>query len=209
MSEIEEELEAETHGNYLFVYAQIAFNQLRRFANIESPASLPEGWRKYTADSERSFELTECRVLSVLATALFIEAYAFDYCARKRSASFAKTYLDKLDTPAKWIVTTQLLCPPGLDPGNELFERLKKLFGFRNKLVHYKTKKGESVYRPPEFPQELHPSKNLNLIIDILSELKRLDASEESSADLYLRHIESWFKYCAKDRRFYPIPWEV
>ena len=69
MSEIEEELEAETHGNYLFVYAQIAFNQLRRFANIESPASLPEGWRKYTADSERSFELTECRVLSVLATA--------------------------------------------------------------------------------------------------------------------------------------------
>src|SRR5436853_593067 len=82
---------------YLFTYAQMAFNQLRRFANLEESAEAPEGWRKYTILHEREAEFLECRVLAVLATSLFLEAYIFDYCARKESGTFADKYLDKLD----------------------------------------------------------------------------------------------------------------
>src|SRR5258708_2316783 len=142
----------ESQQGFLFVYAQIAFNQLRRFANLEEFQNAPQGFRKYTIDFERKAEFLECRILAVLSTALFLEAYIYDYCARKESDAFADKYLDKLDPVAKWIVIPRLIVPPGLDRGNEIFERLRKLFRLRNDLVHHKTKQSADFTSPPDLP---------------------------------------------------------
>jgi len=193
---------------YLFTYAQIAFNQFRRFANLQHFHDDPQGWRKFTIDFEREAELLECRILAVLSTALFLEAYIYDYGARRESGSYVEKYLDKLDPVAKWVVIPRLAAPPGLERGDNIFERLRKLFKLRNDLVHHKTKEAENFTSPPKFPNDLQPNNCITLICDILTNLREVDPSDEF-ADFVLRHIQSWFKYCSKDSRFYPILWEA
>jgi hypothetical protein len=88
MFELDRENLTKTREGYLFVYAQIVFNQLRRSANLEdSHNHEPTGWRKYTVRFEREAEFLECKIVAALTTALFLEAYVFDYCARKESAT--------------------------------------------------------------------------------------------------------------------------
>ncbi len=198
----------ESRQGYLFTYAQITFNQLRRFANLEDNIESPEGWRKYTLESERQAEFLECRILAVLSTALFLESYIYDYCARKESASFAEKYLDRLDPVAKWVVIPRLISPPGLDRENDVFERLRKLFRLRNDLVHHKTKLSADFESPPDFPSDLQPNDCVKLMCDLLSKLVELDPSDEF-AQFVLRHVNSWFKYAGQDPRFYPILWEA
>src|SRR3990172_1244941 len=105
---------------YLFAYAQIAFNQLRRHVNLREakaeferdreklrerilssevplePSDVPLGWRTFTQEFELEAEDLEIRILAVLSTTLFLEAYIYDYCARRESATFASKYLDRL-----------------------------------------------------------------------------------------------------------------
>ena len=92
-----------TRQGYLFGYAQMIFNQVKRLALIEMDKEEPEGFRKFTHEYEKKSEMLECKVLCVLITTLFLESYIFDFCARKKSASYFKKYLDKLDPVAKWI----------------------------------------------------------------------------------------------------------
>jgi hypothetical protein len=208
MFEISPDNLTKNREGYLFAYAQIAFNQLRRFALLQDPQPEASGFRRFTQDFEVKAEILETRILCAITTALFLEAYIFDYCARKRSASFALNYLDKLDTPSKWIITTQLLCPPGIDPGSEVFSKIKRIFTLRNSLVHHKTKEGESFSESPAFPEDCDPQYCIKAIGDTLQELQRLDPSDQF-AEFVLRHLGSWFNYSAKDSAFYPILWEA
>jgi hypothetical protein len=117
---------------YLFAYAQIVFNQVRRHANLTTdreefarerehlrgrvqstngppdPNETPLGWRTFTREYELQAEELEIRSLAVVMTALFLEAYIFDYCARRESATFARKYVDQLDPIAKWVLIPRL-----------------------------------------------------------------------------------------------------
>src|SRR5438552_14581178 len=83
---------------YLFAYAQISFNQFRRYANLQlavqnhekereslrdrvAAGELPTGkelapkrWRSFTLEFELQAEQLECKILAVVSAALFLEA---------------------------------------------------------------------------------------------------------------------------------------
>jgi hypothetical protein len=222
----------QSRQGYLLVYAQIAFNQLRRYANLKMTTDkhrkdyenlrdrlltdakpleaddLPNGWRTFTLGFELQSEELECQILAVLSAALFLEAYIYDFCAQRESDTFARKYLDKLDPVAKWVIIPRLFMPPGLDPGDEVFGRLRKLFELRNELIHHKTKSGDGVGKLPEFPAELQPVNCLQIICDLLKKLREIDP-KDTSGEFILRQISSWVKYSAMDSRFYPIIWEA
>lgn len=208
MFQIDQENITNTREGYLFVYAQISFNQVRRYANLLDDDGEKDGFRKFTGEFEIEAEILECKISCVLSTALFFEAYAFDYCARKSSTTYVKKYIDKLDPVAKWIIGTKLFCNQGLDQGNEIIGRLGKLFSLRNNLVHHKTKEGDNFEIPPPFPDEFTPEKCIKLVADFLVYLKELDETEEF-AEFVLSHINSWFHYAAQESDFYPILWEA
>jgi hypothetical protein len=216
---------------YLFTYAQVAYNQYRRFANLTKMKAeneqeqeclrerilgsveknerieLKTGWRTFTREFELRAQILESKILSVLSSALFLEAYIWDYCARKESARLAKS-LDKLDPVSKWVIIPRLIVPPGLDPGNASFEQLRQLFQLRNNLAHHKTKQGESFESPPDFKSDLEPPNCIRLIMSMLQMLHDMDTADEFT-DCLLRHIVSWAKYSSIDSSFYPILWEA
>lgn len=208
MFEIKPDELTETRQGYLFTYVQIIFNQSRRFVILEGDPPEYESWMKYTQKFQIKAEKLETRILAVITTALFLEAYIYDYGARKHSAKFVEKYLDKLDPFAKWVIIPKLITPPGLDQNDEVFGRLKKLFTLRNSLVHHKTTSGGDFTTPPDFPNELEPHDCVQLVNDVLTKLYELDSTDEFAV-FVLRHISSWIKYCSKDERFYPILWEA
>ena len=208
MFELKQDKLTETRQGYLFTYVQIIFNQCRRFGVLEGDQPEYEGWMKYTQEFQINAERLETRILAVITTALFLEAYIYDYGARKHSANFVEKYLDKLDPFAKWVIIPRLISPPGLDQNDEVFARLKKLFTLRNALVHHKTKSGGDFAAPPDFPDDLEPYHCVQLAQDVLTKLYQLDSTDEFAA-FVLRHLNSWIEYCSKDDRFYPILWEA
>jgi len=198
----------ESRQGYLFAYVQIVFNQARRFIVLKGEPAEFEGWMKYTQSFHIDAERLECRVLAVVSTALFLDAYIYDYGARRSSGSFVDKYLDKLDPVAKWVVIPRLLVPPGLSQDDEIFGRLRTLFKLRNDLVHQKTKAGGDFHSPPEFPADLEPHHCVKLVQDLLLKLRAADPEDQFGA-FVLRHIDSWIAYSSKDSRFYPILWEA
>ena len=196
---------------YLFSYSQMIFNQARRLMIIDinpDKKKEPEGFRKFTYQYEKEAKKKECKMLCVLTSALFVEAYIFDYCARKKSANYFSKYLDKLDPVSKWIITTKLLCYPGIEEGSDIIRKLNSLFTFRNKLVHHKTKSSTEFMGTPEFPEELSPLKCITIIKELLEILIILDPNEQF-AGFVLSHFKSWIKNTSKNPEMYPILWEA
>lgn len=162
----------------------------------------------YTQPAQVDAEILEVRILAVISTAFFLESYIYDYGARKESGSFVDKYVDKLEPVAKWIIVSRLVCPPGLAPSDDVFEKVRKLFKLRNDLIHHKTRVGDDFTSPPEFPPGFEPRQCLQIVIDLLTRLQALDPSDDFG-DFVLRHIASWIDYVRQDVRFYPILWEA
>jgi len=119
--------------------------------------------------------------ICTLFSALYLEAFIYDYCARKDSQSLAKT-LDKLDPPNKWIIGTRLINSNGIDVSKKSYQNLKNLFSLRNKLAHSKTKKvdmenydSENNIRDTNF---LEPNECISVIKEILNELLLIDKND-------------------------------
>ncbi|MDY0185762.1 MAG: hypothetical protein RBR43_07795 [Desulfuromonadaceae bacterium] len=117
--------------------------------------------------------------ISTIFSAMFLEAYIYDYAARKESASYVNNYLDKLDPPAKWVVITKLYNPTGFDTSKQAFVLLKALFKIRNTLTHNKSKaieKFEDIQKSTS--PVLSPIVCLNTIHAVMSELLTIDPNE-------------------------------
>jgi len=117
--------------------------------------------------------------ICTLFSALYLEAFIYDYCARKDSTSLAKT-LDKLDPPNKWLIGTKLINGTGIDSSKKSYQDLKNLFSLRNKLAHSKTKQidmenSDNNIRNKNF---LEPIEYLNIIKEILKELLLTDEND-------------------------------
>ena len=80
-------------------------------------------------------------MVSVIFSALTLEAFINNYAIERFSRSYFDNHLDKLSPVSKWIVIPKLITGNAIDTDGQPYERLKKLFKLRDKLVHYKTKK--------------------------------------------------------------------
>lgn len=129
--------------------------------------------------------------ISTLFAAMFLEAYIYDYGARKKSASYIDNYIDKLDPPSKWVVITQLFNPSGLDPSTQAYQKLKALFSYRNSLAHNKSKAICGIDDISQMvPKLLKPSECLETISLVMTELKKID-SEEFYAEIVIKQISA------------------
>lgn len=136
--------------------------------------------------------------ICTIFSAMYLEAFIFDYLARKRSSSFAKT-IDNLDPPGKWVIGTELCNSKGIDTSKHPYERLKKLFSLRNSLAHNKSKEfdwGTPVSQQSEI-KVLKPVECVNIIIELLEELVSIDPNE-----IYAPIVVSHLKKLKND---YPI----
>ncbi len=205
----------------LFTFAQMAFNQFKRYCNLlhdkeeqeaewerlktqltttDEKPELQLGWRTFTISYELEAELLECKVLAILTTAFFLEAFITNYCTRYESVKFTERHIERLDPVGKWLVIPRLISPPGIDASDEVFGRLRHLFRLRNELAHFKGTK-KSLW-------DFEPKNCMRLIMDLLAKIDELN-SEERFADDVCRQIKSWARAASKDNRFYPIVWEA
>ncbi|CEO39122.1 hypothetical protein [Photobacterium kishitanii] len=124
--------------------------------------------------------------ISNIFTGMFLEAFIFDYAARKESINYAETYLDKLDPVSKWVVITRLFNNQGLDVGGKAVQGIKKAFRIRNSLAHNKSKKFPDTtdadklmeFFKKQTPERLTPPECVAIIKLVLEELIAVDNTE-------------------------------
>lgn len=133
---------------------------------------------------EEIIRLNHCQIdplyICTIFTAMFLEAYIFDYGARKSSALYIKNYVDKLDPPSKWLIVTKLFNSEGIDSSSQCFEQIKKLFKIRNSLVHNKSKEINGFGSLMKIkPAALKPIECLDLLILVMGEIFQIDPDEK------------------------------
>jgi len=86
------------------------------------------------------FQLRTFGTITIVFSALCLEALINDYCITKKSANYFNQYIDKLDPISKWLLIPQLNTGSAISSDSKAFELVKNLFSIRNKLVHPKSK---------------------------------------------------------------------
>jgi hypothetical protein len=117
--------------------------------------------------------------ISTVFSAMFLEAYIFDYGARKCSAKFMTKHLDKLAPGSKWLITTQMFNEKGLESSHQAYKGIVELFAARNQLVHSRTEEFHGIESVKKSSvAALYPQNCLKLIWDVMTELKQVDKDE-------------------------------
>ena len=89
----------------------------------------------------KNAEIQRAAMVSVIFSALTLEAFINNYGIEHFSRSYFDNHLDKLPAVSKWIVIPTLAVGKEIDSDSQSYEQLKRLFKRRDRLVHYKTKK--------------------------------------------------------------------
>ena len=160
------------------IFLEIVCEQYKVYSDfIHNPPNISE------LEPEEILRLNHFQIdplyICTIFSAMFLEAFIFDYGARKSSQSFMEKYVDKLDSPAKWIIVTRLFNSKGIDSSSRCFELINTLFKKRNLLVHNKSKEFsgfESLLRNKTYI--LKPVECLDLVILAMKEIIRIDPNE-------------------------------
>lgn len=163
-------------GNY-----NTATEAKKEIARVTSDTTLEEVERNYIT-SEYEEVRHKHSVTTVVFASMAIEAYIYDYSAREMSDKFTRTYLDKLDIVSKWVLIPKLVTSKDFPIERQGFQLMKELFGYRNKLVHFK-----STNFTPEKLEDLQEStvdsyematKALEALIQLSSDMETIDSEE-------------------------------
>lgn len=79
--------------------------------------------------------------ITIVFSAMSVEAYIFTYGARYLGSGFFGKHLDKLGTIDKWILVPQLITGKQFPRDRHAFSLLKQLVKERNDLVHFKSRR--------------------------------------------------------------------
>lgn len=78
--------------------------------------------------------------ITIVFSALCLESIINDYCVFRKSSTYFKNYIDRLDTPSKWLLVPKLMTNKEISAESETYQLIKELFILRNNLVHPKSK---------------------------------------------------------------------
>lgn len=92
----------------------------------------------YQLEEERD----QCADCVVVFSAMYLEAFIYDYAASCLGDGYVQSHLDKLDMVSKWLVVPRLVTGKQISKDSQAFEALRFLHKSRNSLVHLKSKKG-------------------------------------------------------------------
>lgn len=76
----------------------------------------------------------------IVYSALCLESLINDYCVFRKSSTYFKNHIDKLDTPSKWLLVPKIITNKEISSDSETYELIKDLYSLRNSLVHPKSK---------------------------------------------------------------------
>ncbi|WP_405175575.1 hypothetical protein MHI27_03415 [Paenibacillus sp. FSL H8-0261] len=127
------------------IYIDIALDNFKIAITAEHEITKIRNNSEFNQDEKDYYLLEQQRVshkqsiTTVVFISMAIEAYIYDYSARELSDNYPKTYLDKLDIISKWVIIPKLITGKDFPIERQGFQLLKNLFGYRNKLVHFKS----------------------------------------------------------------------
>ncbi|MBT3984541.1 MAG: hypothetical protein HOE90_24505 [Bacteriovoracaceae bacterium] len=127
-------------------------------------------------------EWDQCCIVSVVFTAMYFEAFIYDYAASYLGDDYSKSHLDKLDFISKWLVIPKLITGKELSKEGQAYQALKRLHKDRNSLVHLKSKKFKMNHSAifdhlQKREKNIRDSvKNCRIVIEqVINELVRID----------------------------------
>lgn len=140
------------------------------------------------ADEDRS------AVVTVIFSALTLEALINDYAVSRFSKWFLTRYLDTLNAVSKWLIVPWVAVGTRFSTGGKTMEVLKKLFGLRNKLVHFKTTHAPTPDAgKKDRLTKAHAAEAIDAVRRAVDELTHLDPSV---SNLWLSQCE---ELCAEE----------
>jgi hypothetical protein len=129
----------------------------------------------------KNAEIQRTAMVSVIFSALALEAFINNYGIERFSGSYFDNYLDKLSAVSKWIVIPRLVTGKEIDRDGQAFEWLKGLFMQRDKLVHYKTRKKKisELREDKDWVTEEHSEHALQTVRAVVEALSEIDPNVE------------------------------
>ncbi len=183
------EIEFTSHQRYFYIAVQ---NYLEVAKLINKERELEKSIRnKANRRDDAKYNLTKSKIwndkldhtlVTIIFSALSLEAYINDYAIRMFSKRYFEKYLDKLSILSKWIVIPRLVNGAQLDPSSKPMEELDWLIRKRHELVHYKTRKVErDKLQASDFLWPAEAERAINTVISVVLALNEID--KQASAD--------------------------
>lgn len=131
---------------------------------------------------EKNAAIQRSAMVSVIFSALTLEAFINNYAIERFSRSYFDNHLDKLNPVSKWVLVPKLITGKAIDTDGQPYERLKKLFKLRDRLVHYKTKrkKVSEMVLGEDWVTENHSEDAILTVESVLNELSTIDPVAEA-----------------------------
>lgn len=160
-----------TELTYHFRFYEIAYyNYLKAKELIEELDKAAEKQIEKTKAINRHIFVT------VIFSALTLEAYINHYGRAKLSKTYCKNYLDKLSTVSKWVIIPRLVTGNQISTDCQSFEYLKWLFKLRDTIVHSKSKIVPLCHLWNEYLiKEDYDEKSIKTVRKIIEELSEID----------------------------------
>jgi hypothetical protein len=116
--------------------------QLSRILSSEEDPNFPpsEYYDALTELNPIEEERDQSCVVGCVFTALYFEAFIYDYAATCIGDRYVLDHIDKLDFISKWVVVPRLTVGKEIDKSAIAYASLKRLHRDRNSLVHLKSR---------------------------------------------------------------------
>jgi hypothetical protein len=130
----------------------------------------------------KNAQIQRSGMVSVVFSALALEAFINNYAAERFSKNYFENHLDRLNPVSKWLVIPRLATGKQVATDGKVYGDLKRLFKLRDKLVHYKTrKKNLSQLSEDDWVTEKHSEEAISAVESAVRELATVDASVDIS----------------------------
>ena len=170
-----------------YMVAYSSFLQVRRLVNgrVRHERAVAREGREWTEDDLDFLTLNKLTpadeerlaFVTVIFSALALEALINDYAICNFSRSYLENYSDRLSPRSKWLIFPKLVAGKAMSTDGQTFQRLTELFRLRDRLVHFK---GSPEKRAPDLGQKdritrKHATDAIRTVTEAVAELKRLD----------------------------------
>lgn len=167
------------------LFSQIARENLEKIPALERKLDLlriasqrdlsdDETLRLYAEIDSVDEELGKSIFITIVFSAVALEAYIYDYAARHLDDSYVRDYIDRLDTVSKWVVIPRLITGQELSKEGKWLQLLKNLVAERNSIIHNKSLEISNSSKGIRDLQKLH-KKDIGLPIKAREAVELLD----------------------------------
>lgn len=127
----------------------------------------------------KNAEIQRAAMVSLIFSALTLEAFINNYGIERFSRSYFDNHLDKLSSVSKWIIIPKLVTGKTIDSDSQPYEQLRRLFRRRDHLVHYKTRKKRlsEINEEDVWVTEEQSEEAVRGVTAILEELSGIDGT--------------------------------